>query len=406
MILRLRCIVTREIVMLQNYRTQRQFARDVFSPGFIALLACLTVTPCGAFPVDFVQIAPDQVKPTDQQEGDEKVDQPDKAVSADKAPAADKVIDPVAKPVKSRKGIVKKKAAVVAAGAAEAAEEVGEVLGNIIGGLFGRRGAAIRAQAQEANLDPNARKQFEAQYGRHFDQIVRTELHFVRIVCQPTREQYEVMENDADLVRAKAIDKFALIQQGRNRGNRSNDTDTRKPIAEGLLASVKKNLSPDQVSAYERELLARKNAYKDITVLVTAANLDQKLVLNSDQRTQVTKVLDDNWNPAWGSMGMLLYGGQYFPDVPDAKLAPILTSTQKKILRTVNQQSQVFFGFNIGMNQGVAIPDEQWDDEPVDGKTTAAGIPSKKAADEGSNSKTEPKAGEAKTVVNSSEDSE
>ena len=77
---------------------------------------------------------------------------------------------------------------------------------------------------------------------------------------------------------------------------------------------------------------------------------------------------------------MLMYGGQYFPDVPDSKLIPILTDNQRKVWKTVDQQNQVFWGFNVGMNQGIILPEEEWSDEPdaaVAKESAAAGGDSK-----------------------------
>lgn len=332
--------------MPQNFENQKRSATSRLSITAAALLTLLTTQVCLAFPVDFVLTEPGQPE------------QPAQVEEVKEAPGDDKAVDAVPKAApQPRKGAVRQK---VAVGAAAAAEEVGQVFGNLIGGLFGRRDAAVANVA----VDKNALKQFEAQYGRHFDQTVRTELHFIRIVCQPTRQQYEAMATDGKLIRTKAINKFAAMQQGRNRGIRSNDSDTRKPISEGLLASAKRHLSADQVAAYELELAARMDADKKVALLVVAAKLDRRLVLDTPQRTQVTKVLAENWNPAWGATQMMMYGGQYFPDVPDTKITPILTATQKKVLKSVNQQSQVFWGFNVGMNQGILIPDEKWDDQP------------------------------------------
>lgn len=334
-----------------------------------ALLTFLSTQVCGAFPVDFVLTdEPGQRKQSEPQVEETK-DAPADAKADEAVPKADVKAAP-----EPRKGAVRRK---VAVGAAAAAEEVGQVFGDLIGGLFGRRGAQPEAIVK---LDRNALKQFEAQYGRHFDQMVRTELHFVRIVCQPTRQQYDAMATDGKLIRTKTINKFAMLQQGRNRGVRSsNDSDTRKPIAEGLLASAKRHLSADQVAAYERELAARTDAAIEIAILITAGKLDRKLVLNGQQRAQVTKVLAENWNPAWGGTQMMMHGGQYFPDIPDPKITPILTATQKKVLRTVNQQSRVFFGFNVGMNQGIVIADEMWDDDSGNEASKKTEAPNKDA---------------------------
>jgi hypothetical protein len=344
-----------------------------------AFIACLLMPACcAAFPVDFIltearqkeppPAAAEETKAADEADAAgaaKNADAPEKAAPADKAAVADEVADKKAKPVpvKPRKGIVKQKAAAVAEGAAEAAEEVGQVIGNILGGLFGGRG--VREQAPNVKLNAQALKQFEAMYGRHFDQIVRTELHFIRIVCQPTRQQYESMAADGKLIRMKVLNKFAMVQQNRQRAqNGSDDSDARKPVASELLISAKRHLSPDQVATYERELAARKEAHKDTSVLMTAAKLDRKLVLTADQRDKTVTMLNDNWRASWGSMSMLRYGDRYFPDVPDQKLIPILTKTQKNVWRTVNQQGRVFFGFNVGMAPGGAIADEEWEDEP------------------------------------------
>jgi hypothetical protein len=336
------------------FREFKNRKRTTVSSALAVFAALLMAQPCDAFPVDFVLTEPGKQKqPEPETQAAEEA--PVEAKEADAAqPAAKK-----AKPVK--RGIVRQKAAVVAEGAAEAAEEVGQIFGDLIGGLFGRRAVP---QAAIPVLDKNALKQFEAQYGRHFDQVIKTELHFIRIVCQPTRQQYDALAADGKLIRTKVLNKFAMVQQGMNRGVRSSsNNDTRKPVSEGLLTSAKRHLAPDQVAKYESELAERTNARKGFTALATAAKLDHKLVLNADQRSKVAKVLDENWDESWGSVQMMMYGGQYFPNIPDQKIIPLLTPTQKKVLRTVNQQSRVFWRFNVGMNQGIAIADEEWDDE-------------------------------------------
>ncbi|MGZ0167746.1 MAG: hypothetical protein ACKVII_27840 [Planctomycetales bacterium] len=328
--------------------------------AFAALLFLVMAQACDAFPVDFVLTEPGNRKQPEPQVQEAK-EAPAEAKAADAAkPAKDKV-KPAAKPKPLKKGIVRQKVAVAAEGAAEAAEEVGQIFGELIGGLFGRRAAP---QAAIRVVDKNALNQFEARYGRHFDQIIKTELHFIRMVCQPTRQQYDALATDGKLVRTKVLNKFAMVQQGMQRGIRdSSDNDTRKPVSEGLLQSAKRHLSPDQVAKYESELAERNNALKDVAILVTAAKLDEKLVLDTEQRSHVTKVLGENWNESWGSVQMMMNGSRYFPDIPDQKIIPHLSATQKKVLRTLNQRNRVFFGFNVGMNQGIVIPDEQWEDE-------------------------------------------
>ena len=359
---------------------------SISSAALGAFTACLLMPACcAAFPVDFVltearQKAPPpadvkETKAADKPDATEKAVPADKAVVADKLVPTDKAADGKAKPVpaKPRKGIVRQKAVAVAEGAAEAAEEVGQVIGNLLGGLFGGRGG--KAQAQNVAVNDQALKQFEARYGRHFDQIVRTELHFIRMVCQPTRQQYAALAADGKLIRTKVLNSFASLPQNRQRnpGN-SDDSDARKPVAAELLNSAKRHLSSEQVAAYKIELAARNEARKDTSVLITAVKIDRKLVLTSEQRDKTVTMLNDNWKESWGSMSMLMYGDQYFPDVPDQKLIPILTKTQQNIWRTVSQKNRVVWGFNIGMAAAVAIADEEWEDEPAENPANDAPV--------------------------------
>jgi len=346
-----------------------QRATAACTSGLLAVSLTLVITqPCDAFPVDFVLTAPGearQAKPEIQEAKEAPVD----ARKADgPIPAAGNK-----KPV--IRGVVRQKAAVVAVGAAEAAEEVGVVIGNLINGLFrrgnpGGKAIIVKPNAKALKIvakpDAKALQNFEAQFGRHFDQVVKTELHFIRIICQPTRQQYDAMATDGKLIRTKTIRKFSLQRQKGNRGSQSNDSNTRTLIAEGLLLSAKRHLSADQAAIYERELIARKEAAKKVAILVTAGKLDRRLILDIPQRAQITKVLNENWNPSWGAPQMLMRGGQFLPDIPDLKVTPILTDTQKKVLKTTTQQSNVFWGFNVGRNQGIVLRDEEWDEESKD----------------------------------------
>lgn len=241
-------------------------------------------------------------------------------------------------------------------------EDVKQKFGSVLNALLPKKQA--EATLLNRKIDEKKLKQFEVRFGRHFDLILRTELHFMRVVCKPSREQYNVIAADGMLARTKAIKRFALIQEGARQGfTQLPDSNTRKPFADDLLSSAKRHLTADQVAAYERELAARDRDHKQMAVLVTAAKIDHKLVLSAEQRKRVTKMLNEDWDVSWGAAQMLMYEGQYFPDVPDSKLTPLLTSSQEKIWRTVNQQGQEFWGLNVGMNQAIALPEEKWDGE-------------------------------------------
>lgn len=313
---------------------------------------------------DPVPSQPSQKKPvpTEKEDAERKSrDVADDAVAAQEAGTSDDKERGNGRPLR-----VREKVAAGAAVAAEAVEEVGQVFGNLLGELLiGNRAGPVVVQGEPRDLMV---KQFEAQYGRHFDAILRTELHFIRVVCKTSRKQYEAISDDAKLVRTKAIRKFAQFQNGMNQGvMKGEDSDCRQQMVSDLLISVARHLSTEQLAAYRSELAARAEARRRVAVYVTTARIDRKLMLSSDQREQVRKMLDQDWDVSWNAAEMLMYGGHYFPDVPDAKLTPLLSAAQEKVWRTVSQQGEENWGFNPGMNQPVALPDEQWEDNDPPG---------------------------------------
>ena len=68
-------------------------------------------------------------------------------------------------------------------------------------------------------------QQFEQQFGAQFRQLHRTELHFMRLVCQPTKQQYEKIAADGETTLQATIKQFAASM----RGVVSGDPDPRTP---------------------------------------------------------------------------------------------------------------------------------------------------------------------------------
>jgi hypothetical protein len=94
-------------------------------------------------------------------------------------------------------------------------------------------------------------------------------------------------------------------------------------------------------------------------LLNLVAKVDRVLILTAEQRDQLTEVLQTNWNDAWNQLQMLMYGEQYFPLMPDAKILPLLTATQKAVWRGI-PKGQVHFGFDLGMMHGIDVGEEEW----------------------------------------------
>src|SRR5262245_27385476 len=64
--------------------------------------------------------------------------------------------------------------------------------------------AAAVAKAVEANI-----QEFEMELGPGIRQIYRAELHLMRVIAQPTKEQYDKIAADADAVVKAAVRKYA-----------------------------------------------------------------------------------------------------------------------------------------------------------------------------------------------------
>jgi hypothetical protein len=220
--------------------------------------------------------------------------------------------------------------------------------------------ATVKAAPAPPQIDEAFVKQVEQQYAAQFRQLCKSELHFMRMVTEPTRQQFEKIATEAEAGKKGAARAFALQMRGLSR----NETDPRSPITDAIAKSVKENLSPEQAARYQKELDERVAFHKRLFVNNLVAMVDRLLILRPDQREQIGKVLRDNWDESW-QMQILMYGGQYLPTMPDAKITPILTDAQRQVWRGI-AKNNVRFGVGglLGFVQGMEIEDEVWDDGP------------------------------------------
>jgi hypothetical protein len=210
-------------------------------------------------------------------------------------------------------------------------------------------------------------KQWEQRFGPQIRQVHRMELHFMRLVTGPTRQQYEKIAADSEPATKEALQKLVGAMVGRA----ADQSDPRTLIADAIAKSVRETLSPEQAARYQKELDLRAAAHKRLVVMNLVAMTDRVLVLRPDQREQLEKILADNWNESWNQTQMLTYGGQYFPQMPDAKINPILSDAQRAVWRAI-PKANIRFGVNFGFVQGGQIEDEVWDDDPPKKKSERA----------------------------------
>lgn len=215
------------------------------------------------------------------------------------------------------------------------------------------------APAVEAEADPIVQ-----QFMPQFRQLLTTELHFVRTVCQPTPEQYQSIKTAGDASLRVTINKFAEVQKKMNQGFRAGQQpewpDPRKLLAEGLARSVKQTLPADQAKRYEVELEKRAAARKRVAVINLVAKLDKDLVLTAEQRNKLSDSLNSNWKDAWcQQLEVFLYGDQFFPALPDDQVLPILNDKQKEIWKGTTRNQNTFWGWaGLGFVQAVEIEEE------------------------------------------------
>src|SRR4051794_27639754 len=65
--------------------------------------------------------------------------------------------------------------------------------------------AAVPLNPARAFVNDAQVQQWEQQYGPQLRQLLRTELHFMRLVCQPTKQQYEKIAADGEPAIKEAI---------------------------------------------------------------------------------------------------------------------------------------------------------------------------------------------------------
>jgi hypothetical protein len=159
-----------------------------------------------------------------------------------------------------------------------------------------------------------------------------------------------------------------------NLGRNSQTFDPRAVIAEAVAKSVKANLSSEQVARYEKESALRTAARKRFIVKNMVSMIDKVLILRPDQRDKIGEVLAANWDNGWNQTQIFMYGGQYFPSMPDAKIIPLLSEPQRTVWRGI-AKGNVQFGINWGggffageevMDIEAAVPAEVLIEAPPD----------------------------------------
>jgi hypothetical protein len=208
--------------------------------------------------------------------------------------------------------------------------------------------ARVVAQPAAAALDAQA-----AQFVQQIRPMFRAEYYFIRNTCGLNADQRKQLARMGENAVKAAARSFVESQQKMMRGGWRADSeypDPRKVLEAELSRVMSPLLTRDQERRYKAELEKRASSRKEVVIDNLVAKLDSDLVLTADQRSKLVAALSANWKDAWGqSLEMLMNIDNYFPNIPDDLVAPILTDHQKEVWRRIPRNSNVFWGFSVGL---------------------------------------------------------
>ncbi|CAN5248860.1 hypothetical protein BH10PLA2_BH10PLA2_35410 [soil metagenome] len=209
------------------------------------------------------------------------------------------------------------------------------------------------------------------QFLPHFQRIHKSELHFMRLVCQCDRQQFEKIKAEtepelktmAQKFGQKNQNGFVMINAGLA-GQESEDRNDANLLVSGAIAkSIRKNLPADMANRYDQEITDRLESSKQAVVLAFVAKMDKVLHLDGEQRDKITKLLNAKWKYSESRSRLLtLGGGMYFPTMPDSEINAILTAPQKRVWSGI-QRGNINFGVSLE-NDGEPEIEEKWDEAP------------------------------------------
>ncbi len=210
----------------------------------------------------------------------------------------------------------------------------------------------FNVQIVGANLNPNLNP-IIANYVQQFRPILRAEHHFIRTICDLTKEQREQVAREEEKSLQEVATKLAEMQQNGRPAQVLGDanTDPRAMLQKRIASVAKAHLTPAQLARYESEVEKRQSYRKHVAVSNMVARLDQDLTLSVEQRDKISETLLSQWKESWclSPEFFMYYNNQLIQNLPAHYVVPLLTPEQKTVWSGL-QRNQVFFpvGFFVG----------------------------------------------------------
>ena len=172
--------------------------------------------------------------------------------------------------------------------------------------------------------------------------ILNTEIHFVRKVCRPNKEQLEAIHAAGMAAIGNIAQECARLQQKNVHGQWP---DARKQVADALMKKVEEALPAETVARYKQEMAARAEGRKSAALGMMMVSLDRKLMFSPQQFEKARETVDKNWEDKW-SRNLQVFGyDDYAPRPPQSVLGPLLNETQQEIWSQNQNYGQIYFGW-------------------------------------------------------------
>lgn len=178
-----------------------------------------------------------------------------------------------------------------------------------------------------------------------FRAMLKPELLFLRKVCEPSEAEFRALSLSCDASLPEIARQFAAEQNEEENEEQNEESDDdqkrtqkrtieRKPlrqrIQEAVVQAAECQLTPEKWSEYSAELKLRTAHRKRVAILNLVTRLDHDLQLSSSQREQFAKLLEANWNDAWGQpLGTLADESNFMPSLPENDVVAILSPAQR-----------------------------------------------------------------------------
>ena len=223
--------------------------------------------------------------------------------------------------------------------------------------------ARVRAQPAPAVLEARAARVVPQMWS-----IFRSEYYFIRYACDLNVDQRKTLARLGDSTIKAAARQFAEAEMKVSRVEEY--PDPRTLIENELAKSVTTLLASGQQARYKDEIEKRAASRKQFVIDNLVARLDQDLVLSPDQRNRLVESLSTNWKDAWGrSVENLMRNDNFFPDIPDHIVVPILTDHQREVWGVLPIHRHHSFG--ISFARGIARGDPLDDPELAEAQKEA-----------------------------------